>query len=472
MTEAVFVQPRNVSGAPLTQALSEVSFDAGQTFRALTATESASGLTVQVQQKFTIRVSQPHYTPVIQPLIVNAPQQPGSGTTLAFDGAADFAAGPLTSTQKNAGQDINPLNQHFFTPFITLFRDGTPARTSAGQTPLPNFPLSNLAWGGTQLLSTGGTGVSRFAAQVSPNVAPVGAGTGKLVFGLTVDATVPQLAAIYVPDSVDLSGPIPIHIFFAPSTGGKTRPYPFSNGPKSFNEFLDTYLINIGKRLLSQHVAAKVRCVFVLPVPPPSGYLGGIQDAPRLRQYCLEVAFFVRKFVGNQRFPDATLGRCALSGFSEGGRPLKQVVSTSHGDFPELKEVYGLDIVPPSGSSADGGSYRQLLDTLTTWHAADSDRHVRLYTHYPAFSSAGQSAIKPAPVRSNGGATESQGRNATFAFLPIAFWQTVASEAGPNRNPNYDMGNSKSQPDDRQTHQLIPAVMLEHALANSGFAKG
>ena len=57
-------------------------------------------------------------------------------------------------------------------------------------------------------------------------------------------------------------------------------------------------------------------------------------------------------------------------------------------------------------------------------------------------------------------------------ILPIAFWQTVAAEVRPNPNPNYAIGNSPGQPDDSQTHQLIPAVMLEHALANSGFAKG
>lgn len=470
MAEFFFLECINISNEPLSKAKAEVSFDGGQTFRDFTAAELSGGLLVQVSQKFTIRVSVIHYQPIVQPLLVK-PVTSSQRTSLEFDGAPDFAAGAVTSVEKNSGFDQR--NDHSLTVIVSLFRDGTPARAQAGQAQLPNFPLASLVWTGQAVLNNGGSGFGRFAAQISPPQPPIGASTGKLVFGLTADDSVPQLAGIFVPNSVDLNGPIPMHVFFAPSTGAKKRPYPFSDGPGSFNEVLDNYLVNVGKRLLSQHVAAKVHCVFVFPLPPPSGYLKGLQDAGRLRQYCLEAAFFVKRFVGGQRVPLPVLGRCALSGFSEGGRPLHSVVTTANGAFPELKEVYGLDIVPPSGSSSDVGSYQQVLGTLSTWHDANPDHHVRLYTHYPAFSQAGTASIKPPTVRQNSGATESQGRNATFAFLPIApFWTTIDQEVGPTPNPNYVLRQGSRTIDDGLTHQLIPSIMLEHALANSGFQKG
>ncbi len=469
MTEAVFVQPRNVSGATLTQALAEVSFDAGQTFRALTAAEVATGLIVQVQQKFTIRVSLPHYTPVTQALIVNAPPKAGKGSTLGFDGPTDFGSGAFASIQKDSG---TPLNQHFFNPWITLFRDGGPVRLQAGQTPLSNtFAHSVVAWSGAAVLNAGGTAYARFAGQVTAPIQCVTPGIGKLNFGLTVDSAVPQLAPIYIPDSLDLTAPIPVIVFFPPSTGAKNRPYPFSNGPSSFNEFMENYLMSGGKRLLSQLVASKVQCVFVLPVPPPSGYLSGIQDAARLRQYCLEVAFFVQRFVGGKLIPDTTLGRCAVAAFSEGGRAMHNVVATS-GAFPELKEVYGLDVVPPSGSAKDSASYQQMLSTLARWHDADADRHVRLYTHFDACNTAGNFSIKPSPSVRNGRASESRANNATFAFLPFTgFWDAISTEqVGTQPNPSIDFSGGGDT--DRATHQLIPAMMFGHALTNSGFKKG
>ena len=149
---------------------------------------------------------------------------------------------------------------------------------------------------------------------------------------------------------------------------------------------------------------------------------------------------------------------------------MHQVIATSAGAFSELKEIYGLDVVPPSGSSGDVSSFQQLLNTLAAWHDADADRHVRLYTHFPALDVAGAVSIKPPPARRNGKASESQARNATYAFLPFqGFWDAIqAEQVGTQPNPNYPFGTDT----DRSTHQRIPCAMLEHALANSGFAKG
>src|SRR4051812_38053659 len=64
--------------------------------------------------------------------------------------------------------------------------------------------------------------------------------------------------------------------------------------------------------------------------------------------------------------------------------------------------------------------------TLAAWHDADADRHVRLYTHFPAMDVAGAVSIKPPPARRNGKASESQASNATYAFLPFqGFWDAI-----------------------------------------------
>ncbi len=63
-----------------------------------------------------------------------------------------------------------------------------------------------------------------------PSHAPA---NGTLIFGETPDDSVPQLAAIFVPKGLDLTGeaegPVPVHLFFSPSTGRKTGKYPFSD---------------------------------------------------------------------------------------------------------------------------------------------------------------------------------------------------------------------------------------------------
>ena len=72
----------------------------------------------------------------------------------------------------------------------------------------------------------------------------------------------------------------------------------------------------------------------------------------------------------------------------------------------------------------------------------------------------------------NGRASESRARNATFAFLPFQGFRDLISveQRGTQPNPSIDFNGRGDT--DRATHQLIPALMFEHALINSGFEKG
>lgn len=76
---------------------------------------------------------------------------------------------------------------------------------------------------------------------------------------------------------------------------------------------------------------------------------------------------------------------------------------------------------------------------------------------------------------SNAGAQDHRAANATFAFMPIAFWRQLAAEqVGTTPNPGYERLNPSSLVDGDDAfsaiHQLIPCVFLQHALVNSGFA--
>ena len=335
-----------------------------------------------------------------------------------------------------------------------------------------------LSFDDVNVLANAGSAYQRFAAHVEPNVPSYGPAVGRLVFIQTLDDSVPQLAAVFVPAGLDVLAPVPMHVFFCPNTGGKKRPYPFSNGTDSFNGVLHNYLTGGDKRLINQHAAARVRCVLVFPLPPPTGYFSGIQDAKRLRRYCLEVVFLLQRLAG-YHMPIPLLGRCALSAFSEGGIPLHNVVRSSPDGsaFPELKEIYLLDVVAPCGNTTSLGSYQTLLQTLNGWHRCDSERRVRTYTQYSAFNACVPGGVKPAVSRTNAGASDASASSAdcTFLFAPISFWKVVKQEQqGVSPNPSYVLGGLDGQAKDqeRTVHQLMPCIFLEHALKNSGFSKG
>lgn len=462
--------PQTVASSIATDVTKEVSFDNGTTFRKLTSQEETQGFSVKESQRFVARLSKPRHHTVQQGLIV----KPGTDPILDFDGGRDFGSESLSSVASNAGLDR--FHAHTYSAWVTLFRNATAERARRNVTDPPAFPHTILSFNGTEVLSDGGTAFGRFAATLSrtrshePSV-------GRLVFLLTADDSLPQVLAAFVPNSVNLNAAVPVHIFFIPSTGRKVGDYPFSTGPNSFSAVFDNFLSGGGKRMINQHVAANKQCVFLVPLAPPQSYFRSIQSADKLRRYCLEAVYFLQRTVGRLRMPIPRLGRCALSGFSEAGQPLNSVIASSPNGsaFPELAELYLLDVVSPAGSTTDTASYQGLLNRLAVWKAAGSDRRVRIYTQSPQFRAATQPAIKGPVAVSNAGAQDHRAANATFAFLPIDFWRQLASEqVGTTPSPGYERLNPASLVDGGDAfsaiHQLIPCVFMQHALVNSGFA--
>lgn len=438
------------------QAVAEVSFDSGSSFRALTSGEQTQGFPVEVGQQFVARLSQPHYFPVQQPLrVVVEEREP----RLAFDPQAvpgAMATTPIVDMARGGQRSF------VFSAWLSIFRDGTPARARERNQQVPSFVYNMVEFAGAAVLNGGGSHMGRFAGTIGSNVGSHDPANGTLIFGETPDSSVPQLASIFVPKGLDLDQPVPVHIFFSPSTGRKVGKYPFSDGDNSFNAVFHNFLTGGGKRFINQHVSSKRACIFVFPLAPPDSYFRGIQDSVRLRLYCLEAVHLAQRLVGGRLMPTARLGRCALSGFSEGGRPMNNVVVSSlSADFPELKELYCLDTVSPAGSDGDAGSYARFLSAVTSWRNAGSDRRVRIYTRSAAFASVLGSIGLGAPARTNNGAREHVGSGVTAVFTPQAFWQQLSQERAPTPDPRYDFSD---------LHQLMPCVFLQHALLNSGFA--
>jgi len=434
----------------------DLSMDDGSSWRPLSVLEQHGGLQLVPPKSLMLRARQRGAWGISQRLRF-APDE----RTLVCEGPQDF--GTLALDSSMVPEVGTEQVRHSLSVCMSLLRDALPDRTEHGNTPPPPYMYSVMAFNGPSVLAADGAGLQRFAAGRAVNVLSYGETIGELLFVKTPsDAGKPQLCAVFVPNGLDLGAPVPIHLFYSPSTGNKKLPYPYSDGDDSFNAMVHNYLVGGGKRFLSQHVASGKACVFVFPIPSPQSYFTNLQSAASARLLCLEIVYYLRKSRGGASGDLPTLGVCALSGFSEGGRPLAAVLgsSPSGSAFPELEEVYLLDAMPPSGNSADTGSYHRLMGLLNGWWASGKGkRKVRFYSQFYGFGV--PLAVRGSLVRSNGSAVEYQGNGSTCFFAPKRFWATVEQEqAGLDTNPGYVLDN---------VHQLMPCVFLEHALMNSGF---
>ena len=453
----VVFQGTDIFGKPVSVKNKEISFDNKNTWRSLTPDEEANGVQVTVGQQFVARLSNEHYWPVTQTLVIEGASSP----ILRYAGPVDAGAESVSSTAYNAGLD--GVYTHIFSAWITLFREAETARAANGNTPPNPYMFNCLCFSGLEVLSASGSGLGRFAGQVRQNVHSYGPGIGTLRFVRTVDSSVPQLSAVLIPEGVSSAGPVSICVFFAPHTGGrKIDPYPYSKGANSYNQMIEDYLTQSMHRLAQQVVAARKNVVFVFPVPPPIGYLQGVAHGESLRKFCRELAFWLKREIGGERIPATELGPCALAGFSEGGVPLHAVIDSigKGSSFPELHEVYCLDVVPPAGNSQDTSSYSGLLDTLAQWTAQDSERRVRIYTQFPNFEACTPGPLNGVVTRTNAGAREYQTQQGTFVYTPVGFWDQVSAEeiAPSSFYPYFDK------------HHLMTCVFLEHALVASDFS--
>ena len=118
---------------------------------------------------------------------------------------------------------------------------------------------------------------------------------------------------------------------------------------------LHNYLISGGKRFLNQQVASRRSCVFLFPLPSPKTYFSALQSAAALRSFCLQTVHYLQKTRAASQSATPRLGACALSGFSEGGRPLANVISSS-----------------PTGTPVPGARAQELLLSRGLSRGADA----------------------------------------------------------------------------------------------------
>ena len=434
-----------------------------------TAMSSEQSVAVPADKNLQLLVSGGDLWPVSQTLRIN----PANQDECQYVGDVDEGARSLFSCRLGGGEW-----KHTFYANLTLFRDASQRRASAGLNPLPNYPWDVLAFPGPRILSDNQSAVfvNRFAASVARGVAGYdrsvslypGSSNGQLCYLMTPDSSArPRLAAVYVPSGIEWDKPVPLVTFLTPYTHKKAGNYPWST---DFNAMLDNYLINGGKRLLAQVNSSGRKCVFVFPIPLPHGFYDAVHQAADMRRYLLEIVYWLQRKIGQQRLPQPALGRCAVAAFSAGGNAMRHLLqSAAGGGFDELKEVYGLDVV-----NAAGG-YPAFRKALAAWWK--DGRRVRFYeTDHAgnAWAGLGPSFKLQPSGNSVGGALEYQGKDATFAWLPTTFWQAVWTE-DPSTERSVlghfppDGDHNPVQPIHDSVHQVIPAFFLQHALANSGF---
>jgi hypothetical protein len=285
----VFMSPSDVAGTPLSSARCELSTDGGDNWRLITIAERQAGVSLKPGQRFVARIGAPGTWQVVQELVLSE-----GDLTLEFDGDRDFGSVSVSSTP--AAEPMPNQFRHVFNACLSLFRDAMPDRNDNGNNPPPAYMYTVLDFNGTSVLSDGNAGLDRFDAGRAVNVVSYGANVGDLYFIKTsADSSKPQESAVFVPSGLDLTQPVPVHLFFSPSTGGKKLPYPYSDGDNSFNSMLHNYLISGGKRFLSQHVASGKSCIFVFPLPSPKAYFSNLQSAASVRRFCLELVYYLRK---------------------------------------------------------------------------------------------------------------------------------------------------------------------------------
>jgi hypothetical protein len=192
----------------------------------------------------------------------------------------------------------------------------------------------------------------------------------------------------------------------------------------------------------------------VLPCNAAGPEFGSFMDAAAMQEVLLEIQALM--FRRASATPPETLGRTALAAFSSGngflGTFLSLPKNRAHAFVTDvLREVYLFD--PP----------HYLADTtaasVLAWAgASDSGRHVRLYSQglergHDKVLGAASPAVPFIETTADG--------TRTAGVIPVATWtRTIESRLG--RKVRFPL-------DWRDAHQLIPSMLLTHALAISDF---
>lgn len=286
---------------------------------------------------------------------------------------------------------------------------------------------------------------------------------------------VPKLLAVSWPTALlrdEGSAPTPFLVYYHPGTGqnvksgyyvgGELGPYPWNFDFSYFVLYayqwyaVDPLAVSpYTKGIPFQIAAAGKQVVSVLPCNAPvANEFGAFTDAASMEAILLDLQamMFRRAGVGD---PPMTLGRTAVGAFSSGNNFMAMFLQSPKNrahNFCQntLKEVYCFD---PPGYITGG-----LTAAALAWAGPpETGRRVALYTQSP--HEAHTKVLGHAPPASPFVESSPDGTR-TAAILPIATWKATVEAITAGPSPKWGF---------QETHQIISAMMLTHAMATSGF---
>jgi hypothetical protein len=285
---------------------------------------------------------------------------------------------------------------------------------------------------------------------------------------------VPKLLAVSWPTGLlrdENSAPTPFLVYYHPGTGqnvpkgyylgGELGPYPWNFDFLYFVLYAyQWYAVDpltqspYSKGIPFQIAAAGKQVVSVLPCNAPvANEFGAFTDAASVEAILLDLQALMFRRAGVGDGPK-TLGRTAVGAFSSGNNFMAMFLQSPKNrahNFCQntLKEVYCFD---PPGYITGG-----LTAAALTWAGgAETGRRVALYTQSP--HEAHTKVLGHTPPASP--FVESPDPTRTAAVLPAATWKATVEAFTATPRPNWGF---------QETHQIISAMMLTHAMATSGF---
>ncbi len=256
--------------------------------------------------------------------------------------------------------------------------------------------------------------------------------------------------------------PIPFHVFYHPQI-----PNNFGDDYPEGRTYLDLvfrYMFgsalpvpSVGKQLIAQNNAEILKNILVFPIGDKLSYMGDAANPIGLRRMLKEALFFVQRMRGIT-MPIAPLGRLSLSGFSRGSAAIQGALGSPPFDA-SVRNVFVLDgrfnNAPPDGSVDVSATKAFCKLVAKDWFldGAGSGKSLRMYTKIGLWFDEFRSHLQ-LPITATGaaGSRECESDHATLLHVPDAFWSRFVP------------GIKSSQ-----SHQLMPAFFLEHAVTNSDF---
>ncbi len=308
----------------------------------------------------------------------------------------------------------------------------------------------------------------------APPAVPVAAGTDGVVLELA-GVKAPRLLAVNWPAALapaEGADPTPFLVYLRPGVGQEVvhgyyqnpelPPYPFNHDYAYYALYqylwyaMDPFTGDASPKGLAMQVAAAGKdVVTVLPCNAVGPEFGAFMDAASVHDVLAEIQAFMFRRAGVAT-PPAEIGRTAMAAFSSGNGYLATFLGTpknrAHRFCTEiLQEVYLFD--PP----------KYLVDSTVAsalaWAGPSATgRHVRIYNQF--LHDAHTRVLGAPPPAVPFVATAGDGTR-TVGVLTVATWKrSIEARTGQPLGAGFDW---------RNVHQLIPSMLLTHAVAISGF---